>query len=120
MITEIIQKEITPAAIISALCQIGLEPKLRGSSFSLLSSPVSFTNAPAGMRLIEYSVSPNCLPHNRGGMNMPNSSTRTPNFLASKKCPISWSVISPIKLKKTIKIVESINQMSEFPISNFQ
>ncbi len=44
----------------------------------------------------------------RGGKNIPNSSTFTPNLRANRKCPSSWSVINPIKLKKTSRIVETI------------
>src|SRR3989344_1504457 len=68
-------------------------------------SPNIFTNPPNGNQLsvngVPFQVKSFLI---RGGKPRPNSSTRIPNFLATKKCPNSWTIISAQKI-----IIKMIN-----------
>src|SRR5258706_1504470 len=124
----------TPATTMTARCQIGLEKNARSwslvSCLGLLvfllffgscklpppasSSPYNLTKPPIGKRLIEYSVSPNFLPQTFGGNPNPNSSTFTPNFLATKKWPNSCTNTRIDNIRRNTSAVVIMNISREY------
>src|SRR3989344_4442432 len=68
-------------------------------------SPKIFTKPPKGNQLrvngVPFQVNSFLA---RGGKPRPNSSTLMPNFLATRKCPSSWTIISALKITMKIRI----------------
>ena len=94
---------MAPAAKISSLAQNPCRYRAWGSSESS-SSPSMAQKPPQGMARRAYSVSPFCFFHRAGPMPMENSLTVTPQALAARKWPSSWTAISTPKMKMATRI----------------
>ena len=81
-----------PAAKMISFFQKPWRFSAAGSSESS-SSPSMAQKPPTGKARREYWVSPRCFFHSTGPMPMANSLTRTPQALAARKCPSSWTAI---------------------------
>ena len=87
-----------PAAKISSFCQ---KPWLFRAAGSLesSSSPSMAQKPPMGSRRREYWVSPLVFFSRAGPMPMANSLTRTPQALAARKWPSSWTAMRTPKIR---------------------
>src|SRR5512143_3635192 len=76
-------------------CSRKPRPRSAGASVSEGSSPAIFTYPPSGSAEIRYSVSPRCTPNRRGPKRIEKRSTFTRSAFATRKCPSSWTKMSP-------------------------